>query len=273
MQDRHSAVGVFDSGLGGLTAIKELKKILPHEDFIYFGDTGRVPYGTRSFETIKQYAADDMRFLMTFDIKLAIVACGTVSSVALGELKESFSLPIVDALSPACKKAVAVTKSGEIAILATPATIRHKGFEKEIKGIDPALSAHPVACPMFVPLIENGYISDENQVTRMIATEYVSKLAGTGTDTVILGCTHYPIIKGIISDVAADILGREVTVIDSGYEAAVAAKELLCEHDLLNSDKTDGSVRYFVSDEAQNFEKTATVFLGEKPDNITKISI
>lgn len=273
MQKRYSAIGVFDSGLGGLSAVKELKKILPHENFIYFGDTGRVPYGTRSFETIKQYAADDMRFLMSFDIKCAVVACGTVSSVALGELKKDFSLPITDALTPACKAAARATKSGEIAILATPATIRHKGFENELLKINPDIKTFPVACPMFVPLIENGYIGIDCKVTRIIAEEYISKLKDTRADTIILGCTHYPIIKELISDVAKSLLGREVSVIDSGSCAAAYTRELLLEKDLLNDSDAAGSVRYFVSDETQNFEKTASVFLGERPDNITKISI
>ena len=273
MQKRYSAIGVFDSGLGGLSAVKELKKILPYENFIYFGDTGRVPYGTRSFETIKQYAADDMRFLMSFDIKCAVVACGTVSSVALSELKESFPLPITDALTPACAVAAQTTKSGEIAILATPATIRQGGFEKELTRINSQIVTHPVACPMFVPLIENGYIATDCEVTRIIAEEYISRLKDTDVDTIILGCTHYPIIKELISDVAKKLLGRDVSVIDSGSCAAAYTKQLLSQKDLLNDSEKEGSVRYFVSDEAQNFEKTASVFLGERPDNITKISI
>ena len=200
MSDKNSAVGVFDSGLGGLTAIKQLKRILPNENFIYFGDTGRVPYGTRSFETVLQYADDDMRFLMNYDIKAAVVACGTVSAIALPTLKENFHLPIIDAITPACKKAASVTKTGKVAVFATQATVKRGAFEEELKKNSSTLSVYPIACPMFVPLIEGGYIARNCEVTRLIAKEYISHLKGTGADTLILGCTHYPIIKELIED-------------------------------------------------------------------------
>ncbi len=273
MSDKFSAVGVFDSGLGGLTAVKQLKKILPGEHFIYFGDTGRVPYGTRSFETVIQYADDDMRFLLGFDIKAAIVACGTVSAVALPYLKEKFSLPIIGAIEPACNAAAGKTKSGNIAVFATPATIEKNAFETTLLGIDKSFRVTSVACPMFVPLIEGGYISPDCKVTRLIAAEYIEKLCGKDVDTLILGCTHYPIISELISGVAREILGHDITVIDSGFESALAAKQQLSDMDLLCGSESKGSVRYFVSDETQNFKSTASLFLGESAENVTKVSI
>ncbi len=273
MSDKHCAIGVFDSGLGGLTAVKQLKKILPDEQFIYFGDTGRVPYGTRSFETVIRYADDDMRFLMGFDIKAAIIACGTVSAVALDSLEKKFPLPIIGAIKPACSAAAKKTKSGSIAVFATPATVGKKAFETELQKLDRAFSVHSVACPMFVPLIEAGYIDRDCEVTRLIAREYLEKLVGTDCDTLILGCTHYPIIKELVASVAPEVLGRGIEIIDSGYEAALAAKELLSKKALLTDTPGHGSVRFFVSDETQNFSTVASIFLGENAENVTKVSI
>ena len=278
MSDKNSAIGVFDSGLGGLTAIKQLRKILPDENFIYFGDTGRVPYGTRSFETIKQYAKDDLRFLSGFDIKAAVVACGTVSAIAIDDLEKDFDLPIVGAIKPACYAAARATSTSKIAVFATPATIGNGAFEKNLSIIDSSLQVFPVACPMFVPLIEAGYIDQNCKVTRLIAAEYIEKLLGTGVDTLILGCTHYPIIASLIRSVASEMLGTEICIIDSGYEAALKTKELLYKANLLADKSNDvkdncENTRYFVSDETQNFKKIASMFLGEPAENVTKVSI
>ncbi|MBR5528596.1 MAG: glutamate racemase [Clostridia bacterium] len=273
MSDKSRAIGVFDSGLGGLTAIKQLKRILPSEHFIYFGDTGRVPYGTRSFETVIQYADDDMRFLMSFDIKAAVVACGTVSAVALPSLEKKFSLPIIGAISPACHAASKISKNKKIAVFATPATISKNAYNAHLNSIDPEICIFPVACPMFVPLIECGYISKDSHATRIIAAEYLSKLCGTGADTLILGCTHYPIISELISSVSKEVLGYEINIIDSGLEAAYATKTLLEEKDLLNTETACGKVDFYVSDETQNFKNTASIFLGEQAENVTKVSI
>lgn len=272
MCNKYSAVGVFDSGLGGLTALKELRALLPHEHFIYFGDTGRVPYGTRSQETILQYADDDMHFLSSFDIKAAVVACGTVSSVALPKLKENFPfLPIVGAVEPACHTALRESENKKIAVFATPATIGKKAFEITLSRLCRSVTVFPVACPMFVPLIEGGYIAPDCTVTRLIAAEYLEKLRGADIDTLILGCTHYPIIRELIASVSAEVLGKSPRIIDAGYEAALAAKELLSAQNVLNDSAEKGSVRYFVSDETQNFTAVASIFLGEPAENVQKV--
>ncbi len=266
------AIGVFDSGLGGLTSVKHLKSVLPNENIIYFGDTGRVPYGTRSAETIKKYADEDIRFLLTYDIKAVLVACGTVSSTALDDLKARYPIPVFGVIDPAARKAVKVTKNNCIAILGTPATIKNGAYEKAIKSIDPNINVVSKGCPLFVPLVENGYIDFDNQVTRLVAKEYLSSLAECNPDVIILGCTHYPIIKDIIEDIAKEMFG-DVTVIDSGACAAEALKLTLSCGNLLNNDNKSGSCVFFVSDDVYNFKSTANIFLGENPGEITKVDL
>ncbi len=270
--NKTSAIGVFDSGLGGLTAVRVLKKILPGEKIIYFGDTGRVPYGTRSPETITRYALDDMNFLSSFGVKCVLVACGTVSSIALEALRQSFDIPITGVVEAAAKKACGISKNKRIALLATPATVKNAAYEKYISENYSGFSLKGIGCPMFVPLVENSYISGDCEVTRIIADEYISKLCDFSPDCIILGCTHYPIIKDIILDSARRILSKDIEIVDSGEEAAFEVKRFLEESELLNSSE-NGSVEYFVSDEPFGFRDTASIFLGESIDNITKTDI
>lgn len=266
------AIGVFDSGLGGLTAVKELKKVLPNEDIIYFGDTGRVPYGTHSAETVTKYADEDLNFLLKFDIKAALVACGTVSSIALGYLKEKYTLPIYGVIQPAAASAARLSKNKRIAVFGTPATIKNGAYEKELKKIDSQIEVYPIACPMFVPLVEYNYVDRENKVTKLIAREYISKLESARPDVIILGCTHYPIIKDIIYDAACEILG-DIKIVDSGASAASALKNDLFAAGILNNKENKGVCKYFVSDETYDFEKVAGLFLGEKVTDIEKIEL
>lgn len=272
MTDRNSAIGVFDSGLGGLTAVRVLKEILPNEKIIYFGDTGRVPYGTRSPEIITKYALDDMNFLSSFGVKAVLVACGTVSSVAIDSLKSAFNIPIVGVVEASAKKACSLSENGRIALLATPATVKNAAHEKFISSNFDGYSVKGIGCPMFVPLVENGYVDNCCEVTRLIADEYVSKLCEFSPDCIILGCTHYPIISGIIEKSAKEILGKDVSVVDSGAEAAHEIKNFLENNNLL-SEKSEGSVEYYVSDETVGFREAASLFLGENIENVKKIDI
>ena len=267
-----SSVGVFDSGLGGLTAVKELKKILPGEKIIYFGDTGRVPYGTRSAEIITRYALDDMNFLASFGVKAVLVACGTVSSIAIDVLRKNFNLPITGVVEPAAKKACMLTKTKRVALLATPATVRNRAYEREISKLDKNINFCAIGCPMFVPLVENGYVDDNCAVTNMIADEYISRLKDFCPDVIILGCTHYPIIADIIKKSALRLIGN-VQIVDSGAEGAAAIKDFLSSEGLLNNDCKSAGANFFVSDETQDFEKSASLFLGEKITDVTKIDI
>lgn len=185
-------VGVFDSGVGGLSAVRELRKLLPSENIIYFGDTSRVPYGGRSPEILLKYARQDVHFLRSFDIKAILVACGTVSTTCLPVLRGENDLPILGVVEPACRRAVQMTKNGRVGLIATAASVRSGAYEKCIAGIDPAVEVIAKACPLFVPLVENGRYRPGDAVIETVAREYLEPLGRTGIDTLILGCTHYP---------------------------------------------------------------------------------
>ncbi len=249
------AIGVFDSGLGGLTAVKQLHRLAPQENVVFFGDTARVPYGTRPAQTIVRYALEDLSFLLTFDIKLIIAACGTVSSTLPRRYTEALPVPFVDVIGPTARAAAAATANGKIGVLGTPATIRSGSFVRELESIDSRLAVTAQACPLFVPLVENGYTARDCEVTRLVAREYLEPLMQAGVDTIILGCTHYPIIKGVI----ADIVGEKVTLIDSGRETARYALELLNKSDSCGG---EGKLDFYTSDQGDGFENSAELFLG-----------
>lgn len=245
-------IGIFDSGLGGLTAVKELLAIAPNESIAYLGDTARVPYGTRSPETIRKFAREDLGFLLKCDIKAVLIACGTVSSTAASELRKMTSLLVVDIITPTSRAAVKATNNGKIAVLGTKATVASGAFDRAIKEISPSASVFAKACPMFVPLVENGYVKKDCKATELIAREYLRDVIDFGADTVILGCTHFPIISGIISD----ILGDGVTVINSGAEAAKEIVALTDRGEL-------GIHDYYVTDSVEGFAENASLFLGK----------
>lgn len=252
-------IGVFDSGLGGLTAVKMLREILPNEQLLYFGDTGRVPYGTRSSETILRYAKQDMRFLLSRDVKAVVVACGTVSSVAA---KEGAALPVpyIDVLRPTARAAARATRNGRIAIIGTSATIASGSYRRELAAIDSSLTLFEQACPLFVPLVENAFVSPDDEVTRLVTERYLASLRGNGVDTMILGCTHYP----IISETIRRVMGDHVTLIDSGREAALHCSAVLSDAGLLHGDTPTAPTRFFVSDTTESFYSVAALFLGER---------
>ena len=272
LKDNNRSIGVFDSGLGGLSAVRVLKRILPNEKIIYFGDTGRVPYGTRSPEIITKYALDDMNFLSSFGLKAALVACGTVSSVAMGALRNAFDIPITGVVEASAKKACSLSKNKRIALLATPATVKNAAHERYINENFNGYSVMGIGCPMFVPLVENAYVSRDCTVTKLIADEYISKLRDFAPDCIILGCTHYPIISDIILDSAKKLISEDISIVDSGEEAAHEIKEFLSQNSLLSTENS-GSVEYYVSDEVYGFSKSASLFLGENIDTVKKIDI
>ena len=250
-------IGVFDSGLGGLTAVRQLLRQLPHEDIVYFGDTGRVPYGNRSPQTIRRYARQDCAFLREQGVKLIIAACGTVSSTALSVLEEQ-PLPAFGVVEPAADAAVRATRSGHIGVLGTAATIRSGAFEQRILSRDPSLQVVQAACPLFVPLAENGWTDREDPIPRLTAARYLAPLKEAGVDTLILGCTHFP----LLTDILSDYMGQEVTLIDSGREAAAECARLLGQADLLSPAQGEGRCRFFVTDRPDDFTHVAERFLG-----------
>lgn len=255
-------IGIFDSGLGGLTTVRELKSILPAEGIVYFGDTGRVPYGTRSRETVRRYAGQDIRFLLSKDVKMIIAACNTASASLLPEDISALPVPFIDALLPAVKAAAQTTKNGRIAVIGTQATIRSNAYQAALRQLDPAFEVTGAACPLFVPLVENGCTLTErgSQVIRLMVEEYLSPVRESGADTLILGCTHYPILRRFIGE----YLTERVELIDSGREAARAAKERLCELGMCNLTKMTPNRAYFVSDSVEDFSGMACSILGEK---------
>lgn len=255
----NSPIGVFDSGLGGLTVVRQLMKVLPGEDILYFGDTGRVPYGTRSPKTIEKYATEDCRFLMRKQVKMIIAACGTVSTVAPHVLT-GCSVPSIGVVKPAADAAVRATRNRRIGVIGTAATIRSGLFHRRISESMPDAAVFTQACPMFVPLVENGWIDREDAITRLTVERYVLPLKEQGIDTLILGCTHFPLLSPVI----ADVLGENVTLIDSGKEAAIACASLLAQNNLLNPAKQNGKCHFYVSDRADDFTHVAGMFLGKE---------
>lgn len=263
-------IGVFDSGMGGLTAVRQLQAMLPGEDIVYFGDTGRVPYGTRSPETIRQYAEQDIRFLLSQDVKFLLAACGTVSSTLPKSYTEALPVPYVGVVGAAVSAAAAATKNGRIGVIATPATIRSRSYETRIQGILPNAEIFTKSCPMFVPLVENGYVQPDDPVTAAIAEQYLAPVREQGVDTLILGCTHYPLIAPAI----AKVMGPEVTLIDAGREGALLTRRRLTELDLLAPEGHAGGAEYYVSDEPAGFEPFIRLFVGGGEDGpVTRVAI
>ena len=269
----NNAIGVFDSGLGGLCAVREILKIMPSEDIIYFGDTGRVPYGNKSYENIRKYGRQSVNFLLSKNVKIILVACGTVSSVALDDLRGQFPhIPIIGIIEGACDKAVSISQSSQnkkIGVIGTQATISKGSFTDYIHASDPSCEVYGKACPLFVPLVENGHIDDD--ITRMAAELYLSELRKLNLSSLILGCTHYPMISSAIGEAI------QTELIDAGVEAAHVLKKILVSNEHCNTNNNNnsrGNLSIFISDEGMNFSAIASGFLGfDIKSGISKIDI
>ena len=250
MPDR--PIGVFDSGVGGLTVLKALREKLPSENLIYFGDTARVPYGTKSPKTIIRYSIENTKLLRSFDVKMVVVACNTSSTYALEILKSEFSnVPIIGVVNPGAKLAVSSTKSGKIGVIGTEATVRSGAYRKAIVSINPFSDVFEKACPLFVPLIEEGWLEDP--VTLEVARRYLLPLLERGIDTLVLGCTHYPLIKRVLAKVCGD-----VALIDSAEAVANEVARILPSR----RKSGRGEVRILVSDKTERFERIARMIMG-----------
>ena len=264
-------IGVFDSGLGGLTAVKELRRLLPQEDIVYFGDTGRVPYGNRGRDTILAFAAQDMAFLKRHDIKMVVSACGTVSSVMTDQLARSIGVPFTGVVLPTAQAACAASTTGVIGVIGTSATVHSGSFARAVRNIrgDARVLGRP--CPLFVPLVENGYIAPGNPVTKLVAQEYLSAFDDEPEmDTLILGCTHFPLIYDII----ADYFHYDITLIDSGKATARYVEGFLTEQGMLARREKPGETEYYVTDAADDFSSVAQRFLGSPlGDQVHRIPI
>lgn len=253
------AIGVFDSGMGGLTAVRELIRRLPGEDVIYFGDTGRVPYGGRGADTILKYARQDVAFLRTFDLKAIVIACGTVSTIALDTLAEENPLPVIGVVEPAAQAAVSATRNGRIGLAGTRATIASGAYERTLRRLMPQVEVTAQACPLFVPMVENGRFRPGDPLVELMVDEYIRPFREAEVDTLVLGCTHYPLLW----DAIAEYLGPQVTLISSGAACVETVARLLETRDMKSPKTKGGCHRYFASDSAQDFGALASIFLGE----------
>ncbi len=260
-------IGIFDSGIGGLTVVKRTDEFLPDENVIYFGDTARVPYGTKSNSTVIEYALQDAAFLMKSNIKMLIVACNTASSVAIPAIEDKFSIPVIGVIKPGAEMALNNTKNGRIGVIGTNATINNKAYSTELLNLDPDLKVFEKACPLFVPLAEEGWT--EHRASLLIAEEYLAELKKENIDTLILGCTHYPILTNVIQKV----MGDDVKLIDSGTASAVILKKYLVENGLVNKSESRGRHEYYVSDISTKFREVAEMFLGRPVEKIEKIDL
>lgn len=249
------AIGIFDSGVGGLTVLKEIVATLPDENIIYLGDTARVPYGIRSPETVTRYSFENTSFLLSQEIKILVIACNTATAISLDAVKKEFPLPVIGVLEPGARAAVAATRSRKVGVIGTEATINSGAYEKAIKRIAPDIEVHSLACPLFVQLAEEGWT--DNDVAMLTAEKYLGPLRGTGIDTLVLGCTHYPLLKAVISKA----VGPEIILIDSATETA---KEVAAVLERLNWKRKGERIRkFYVTDTPARFEKIGKRFLGD----------
>ncbi len=260
-------IGVFDSGLGGLSIVRQLVAALPSEDIVYFGDTGRVPYGTRSQQTIIRYAREDIDFLLQHDVKMIIAACGTVSAVLPQSEIARLPVPFFGVLASASNAACRDTRSGRIGVIGTASAVNSGAYQRYIRNVLPQAEIFTQPCPLFVPLVENGLIADDNRITNLTAEMYLAPIRSSDVDVLILGCTHYPLISGIISKA----VGPDVALIDTGKETVIDVAGFLAKNDMLHDKDSVGTRRYFVSDDIDGFSGIAEELLGEKITNIEKV--
>ena len=265
--DRGRPIGIFDSGIGGLTVVKRLAATLPNENLVYFGDTARVPYGSKSNSTVIEYALQDAKFLTKKNVKAIVVACNTASSVAINVLKEKYDIPIIGMIEPGTEFALKKTQNKKIGVIGTRATVDNKAYSSKLLKSDNKISVFEKACPLFVPLAEEGWT--QHKATFEIAEEYLKELKLEGIDTLILGCTHYPILSSIIQDV----MGKNVTLIDSGVAAAELVRAEIDRIGLLNSSNVVGNKEFYVTDIPKKFKEIAELFLSSPITEVKKVEL
>jgi glutamate racemase len=267
VQSSNRPIGVFDSGIGGLTVLKEIIKMLPHENTIYLGDTARVPYGIRSPETVIKYSFENTKFLFTRDIKLLVIACNTASSISLDAIKNSFSIPAIGVIEPGAKAAVKATRNKRVGIIGTDATIMSNAYTHVIKALDERIKVCGLPCPLFVPLVEEGWT--EGNIATLIARKYLKDIRKKNIDTLVLGCTHYPLLKTVISKV----MGSSIRLIDSAVETSREIKKTLERLAIIRKEKARPARKFYVTDAPEKFLKLGERFLGEKLGHIEKITL
>ena len=264
---RSDPIGVFDSGIGGLTVVRELMRQLPNESIIYFGDTARVPYGPKSPDTVVRYSREIVDFLKNEGVKAIVVACNTATAHALPTLRAENDLPIIGVIEPGSRAAARATKSGSVGVIGTQGTVNSRAYEKAIPAAAPEARIIARACPLFVPLAEEGWLDTE--VTRLVAHEYLDSLHEADVDTLVLGCTHYPLLKGVIGDV----IGRKVRLIDSAEETAAETAATLKEKGLAHDRTDDARYRFIASDAPEQFLRVGGRFLGSSIDRVETVTL
>jgi len=257
MKNEEKSIGIFDSGLGGLTIFRAVHKLLPKENLIYFGDTAHVPYGSKSKETVTEYSLNIAKFLESKNVKLILVACNTASALALPVLKRHIKVPVLGVIEPGAACAAAASKNKNVIVLGTEATIKSKEYIKQIKKKDKKITITQCACPLFVPIIEEGLA--QSDICALAIKKYLTPLKEHKADTVILGCTHYPVIKKEIGN----FLGKKVVLVDSAEEIAKRAQALLAKNKLLKT-KNKGKIQIYASDSPQRFSRLALNIIGGK---------
>lgn len=265
--NNNAPVGVFDSGVGGLTVAREITRQLPNESIVYFGDTARVPYGSKSKDTIIRYARQIVRFLKTKDVKAIVVACNTASAFALDTIERELDIPVIGVVKPGAKSAIENTKNKRIGIIGTEGTIKSKLYTEYIRGIDPEIIVIGKACPLFCPLVEEGMLHDE--VTDEIARRYLDELKEQSIDSLILGCTHYPLLRSTIGK----IMGSDVNLVNPAYETAISLGELLMRNNIRASINANPTYEFFVSDAADKFQSFADSIMPFDVDMTNQINI
>ncbi len=266
-RERNSAIGVFDSGIGGLTVVRELLKIVPNEPIVYLGDTARVPYGNKSRETVQKFSTENVLFLLHHDVKLVIIACHTASSFALPFLESHFNHPILGVIEPGVEMALEVSRTGRIGVIGTNATVGSMAYPQAIARRNRKAKLTQVACPLFVPLVEEGLVNDS--LAEQVARRYLKPLKSARVDTLILGCTHYPLLKPVI----ARVMGPKVHLIDSAHQVALKTKQVLQQMELIHPSVNGVSPqrRFFVTDEPRHFESLSVRFLGRRVGDVAKV--
>lgn len=265
--EKEKPIGVFDSGVGGLTVVKRLIASLPNESIVYFGDTARVPYGSKSNETVIEYSIQNTKFLLHKNVKAVVVACNTASSIAIEVLKKEFDVPIIGMIEPGAISAIRNTMNNKIGVIGTRATINNKAYSNQLLKLNTQLNVFEKACPLFVPLAEEGWI--EHRATHEIAEEYLNELRQKEIDTLILGCTHYPILSKVIQEV----IGKNVKLIDSGVAASEIVRQEIERIGLSTNSSAKGNISLYVSDISTNFKSIAELFLGQSVSEIIKVDI
>ena len=268
------SIGIFDSGIGGLTVLKEIIRVLPSEQIIYLGDMARVPYGTKSAETVKRYALEDAQFLIHQGIKLLVVACNTASSISIPSLREKLDIPIVEVIGPGAKKAAATTRLGKVGVIGTEATIKSDAYANQIKSFNRNIDIISKACPLLVPLAEETWDDGDdasylNRLKTIAVERYLESLKGKGIDTLVLGCTHYPLLKETIDD----FVGQQVKLIDSAEETAKEVLKMLEGMKLRNQSSRKGCCKYFVTDAPERFGKLGKRFLGTELKDVKQVEV